>query len=318
MLKNNVLITGMNGFIGSHLSELVKSKNDNVIAIVRDSLPSLWLSKVYKNVTIIQGDIRNYNLVKRVINHYDVNQVYHLASFANVKQAYKDPFEVYTSNINGTLNILEACRTIESFNKNDGKIVVLNTDKVYGEKMDAIETDVYCHSEPYATSKCCQGFMVKSYQYTYDINIKMAHSCNVFGYDLFNSRLVSNIIKNCMVEKSPVIFTNDNSIREYVYVEDTVNALYRIMNSENLKDTYNINTGWIYNQKDLILKIIENYNELMQTNIIPKYEIGNIPIQIQNESMSSINWDWKPKWDINDALKTTISKFFEYRKDLNI
>ncbi len=87
------------------------------------------------------------------------------------------------------------------------------------------------------------------------------------------------------------------------------------MNTNIDRDVFNISTGWIYNQKELILKILENVNRLMETNIEPKYEIGNIPIQIQNESMSSVNWDWKPKWNIDDAMGATIDKFYKYEKD---
>jgi len=305
-MAENILITGAGGFIGSHLVNHLKDKN-RVVCLVRDILPSLWLDEALDGVTLVHGDLRDLKLLTRVIGHYDVTQVYHLAASAQVKQAHKNPVEVFESNVMGTVNILEACRILGS---SDKKIVILNTDKVYGEKLNATEISRYESSEPYATSKCCQGFAAQTFQKTYDMNVKMVHSVNVFGYDPFNSRLIPNVVKDCIMGKKPVIFTNDNSIREYVYIDDAINALVTVMNSTALKNNiFHIHTGWAYNQKDVILAIAKIFG------VECEYREGNMPFQIQEETLSSINWDWGPVWDFEDALRGTIGLFNEYRED---
>lgn len=314
--KENFLVTGIGGFVGSNLANMLKS-HGNVIGILRDVIPSDWLSDALNGCTIIQGDIRNFNFVKRVVEHYKINTIYHLASFANVKQAMNIPVEVFESNVMGTLSILESVRGNQKFkNQNNGTVIVLNTDKVYGEKTNANELDCYHPSEIYATSKCCQGFAVKSYRKVYDLNIKMAHSCNIFGYDPFNDRLIPNTIKSCIRGKSPVIYTNDDSIREYIYIDDVINALYMLNSDTYDKDTYNIATGWTYNQRELVKKITDYYNDINFEDIKPieKFK-ADIPIQIQNQSLTSYNWNWKPSWTFDEAISQTVDDFLIYKYD---
>jgi len=307
--RNNILITGISGFVGSHLASLLnnrKDENNRVVGIVRDMVPSKWVINAFHDCVIVQGDVRNKELVKRVVNRYDINQVYHLAASAIVKHAWRDPAEVFDTNVMGTVNLLEACREVDSVDK----ILVLNTDKIYGEKMNAVETDNYEVSEPYATSKICQGFCVKSWIKTYGMNIVMPSSCNIFGYDPFNNRIIPNVIKDCIRGNNPTIYRNDDSIREYIYVEDLVQALHTLMNTKNEYSTYNISTGYVYNQKEVIMNILENFPKLEA-----EYKEGDIPAQIQKQTLCSIHWDFKPKYTFDEGLKKTIEKFKLYEYD---
>lgn len=316
--KDNILITGIGGFIGSHLANVMKSRGKNVIGILRDHIPSDWLSEALSGCNIVNGDIRDRDLVRRVVEHYDINQIYHVAAAANVKQAHKDPFNVFDTNVMGTLSVLEAARLSGRFNLNDpkmGNFILLNTDKVYGEKLLASENDCYHSSEPYATSKCCQGFLAQTYRSTYDMNVKIAHSVNTFGFDPFNDRLIPNTIKKLFKGESPIIYTNDNSIREYIFVSDVVDALYLLMSDVYDKSSYNIRTGWVHNQKEIVQKIVEYWNDINFENVVPQYEKGNIPRQIQEESMTSVNWNWLPSWSFEDAIKETVDLFMIYKMD---
>lgn len=310
-MNNNILITGINGFVGSHLSSVLK-KDENIIGLVRDQIPSFWLDEALDGITLVSGDIRDYKLVNRVVNHYDIDKIYHIAAFANVKQAYKNPINVFGSNVMGTVNVLEAARNSGS---NNIKVLIFNTDKIYGEKLDAIETDRYEASEPYATSKVCQGFVGLSYKKTYGMNVKMSSCCNIYGYDPFNSRLISNVVKQCIKGENPVIWNNDKSIREYIYIDDVVDATIRIMDKEEKYDIYNIRTGYLYNQRDVILKILDCFKCMFDVQLEPSYIDKNIQYQIQEESMQSVNWDWKPSCSFDNGLIKTINKFVEYKDD---
>ena len=316
--KDNVLITGIGGFVGSHLANVMKTRGKNVVGILRDFIPSDWLSNALSGCTIINGDIRNKDLVRRIVEQYDINQIYHVAALANVKHAHKDPFNTFDSNIMGIVSVLEAARLSGKFNFDNpkmGNIIILQTDKVYGEKMNATEDDCYQSSEPYATSKCCQGFVAQSYINTYKMNIKVAHSCNIIGYDPFNDRLVPNTIKKLIKGEQPIIYTNDNSIREYIYVTDLVDALFLLMSDVYDKMAFNIRTGWIFNQKSIVEKIVEYWNDINFENVVPQYEKGNIPRQIRSESMQSINWNWTPSCTFEDAVRDTVDLFMIYKMD---
>ena len=304
---SNILITGASGFVGAYLSKKLSSNGNTVVGIVRDIIPSDWLNNALGKTIIVRGDIRDIKLLKRVIAHYDIDQVYHIAAAAQVKSAWKDPIDTFDSNVMGTLTLFEAIRSVDT--KNKIKVVVLETDKCYGEKMDAVESDRYIESEPYATSKICQALITRSYIKTYGMNLKMMHSINIFGYDPLNSRLIGNVVKDCIRGINPVIRKNDKSIREYVYVDDAVDSLIRIMNDKTLtKSVYHIYTGWVYNQEDIILEILSQFPILA-----PIYDNVEIPYQIQNETLSSENWEWKPSLTFEDALQKTIRTYIEYR-----
>jgi dTDP-glucose 4,6-dehydratase len=144
------------------------------------------------------------------------------------------------------------------------------------------------------------------------MNIVMSHCCNVFGYDPYSNRIIPNVVKKCLKGKSPLIFTNDDSIREYVYVEDKVAAIESLVNDYDKKGSFNISTGWVYNQKDIVLKILENFKD-----IAPKYIEAEVPTQIERQSLSSTRWDWKPTWNFDDAIKASIEGFKKYSGDWN-
>lgn len=300
----NILVTGANGFIGSHLVSKLKNEN-NVVSLVFDTVMGNWQKDALDGTYQIRADIRDMAAMRETLSRFEINQVYHTAAISLVKTAYRDPTSVYAVNIMGTISLLEACRIVGT-----NRILIMNTDKVYGEGLDATEEKSYQFSEPYGTSKACQGFVANSHMETYGMNIIMSHCCNVFGYDPYSNRIVPNVVKKCLRGQSPLIFTNDDSIREYVYVEDKVAAIESLMNDNSKKGSFNISTGWVYNQEDIVLKILKNFD-----GIEPEYVESDLPAQIKKQSLKSVRWDWKPKWNFEEALKKTIEDFKKYKDD---
>ncbi len=245
--------------------------------------------------------------LREILSRFEINQVYHTAVISLVKTAHRDLMSTYAVNTMGTLALLEACRSVGT-----DRILVMNADKVYGEGFDPTEERSYQFSEPYNTSKACQGLIAHSYLETYGMNIIMSHCCNVFCYDPVSNRIVPNVVKKCLRGKLPWIFTNDDSIREFVYVEDTGTAIESLMNDDSKKGSFNISTGWVYNQKDIVLKILENFDGLE-----PEYVESELPAQIDKQSLKSVRWDWKPSWKFEDALMVTIEGFKKYKNDWN-
>jgi len=302
----NILVTGSNGFIGSHLVDHLK-KDNKVVSLVYDTVMGEWQKKALDGTYKAHADIRDAAALREILSRFEINQVYHTAAISLVKTAHRDPTSVYSVNVMGTVALLEACRRVGT-----ERILVMNTDKVYGEGLDATEDRRYQFSEPYGTSKACQGFVANSHIETYGMNIVMSHCCNVFGYDPYSNRIIPNIVKKCLKGKSPLIFTNDDSIREYVYIEDKVAAIESLMNDYDKKGSYNISTGWVFNQKDIVLKILEHFDGLE-----PEYVEADVPTQIGHQSLKSIRWDWKPSWNFEDAIKKTIDEFKKYSNDWN-
>jgi dTDP-glucose 4,6-dehydratase len=299
-----ILVTGSNGFIGSHLVDSLKGEHR--VVSLHHNHPLGWQWEALKGSVQVRGDIRDFRLLRRVLARYQIDRVVHLAAIAKVKTAYLDPLSVYDVNVMGTVAVLEACRQLEV-----ERVLVLNTDKVYGEKLGATVDDPYQPSEPYSTSKICQGFIAWSYMDTYGMDVVVPHSCNAFGYDPHSNRIFPNTIKACLRGESPLIFSNDQSIREYIYIEDLVGALKTLLLSPMVSPgLYNISTGWVYNQRDIVLKVLEHFPDLR-----PKYVHAKLPPQIQKETMKMSRWGWKPEWSFDDAIDYTIAKFEGYRGD---
>jgi len=300
-----ILCTGANGFIGSHLVNELK-KEHKVVSLVHNCMRGRWLKEALEGTVIVKGDVRDFLLLRRIIARYGVNRVCHLAAIAKVKTAYRDPLSVYDVNVMGTTAILEACRQLEV-----ERVLIMNTDKVYGEKLGATVEDPYQPGEPYATSKICQGFIAWSYMDTYEMDVVIPHACNAFGYDPYSSRIFPNSIKACIKGEQPLIFENDSSIREYVYIDDLVGTLKTLLLSLlHPPGPYNIATGWVYNQRDIVLKLLKHFPGLR-----PKYVRAKLPPQIQKETMKMSRWNWKPEWSFDDAIDYTIAKFERYKED---
>jgi len=124
----NILITGVSGFIGANLAKRLQD-HYNVVGIVRDWMPFGPLKWLDVEITLVRGDVRNFRLLTRVRSTYAIDTVFHLAAQSEVKKALKDPISTFESNIMGTANVLEACRTVGGVKA----ILVASTDKVYGE-----------------------------------------------------------------------------------------------------------------------------------------------------------------------------------------
>ena len=300
-----ILCTGATGLIGSHLVNELK-KDHEVVSLIHNQPRGRWLQEALDGTTVVQADIRDTNSLRRIMARHYVNRVVHFAAIAQVKSAFKDPLSTYDVNVMGAVAVLEACRQLEV-----ERVLIMNTDKVYGEKLGATVEDPYQPSEPYATSKCCQGFIVDSYIQTYDMNILLPHSCNAYGYDPFSNRIVPNTVKACLRGESPLIFSNDRSIREYIYVDDLVDALKTLLLDDLLKPgPYNIATGAVMNQENVVKEVLKHFPDLR-----PNYRRVKLPSQVQKETMKQTRWSWKPAWSFDDAIERTVALFEHYRGD---
>jgi len=296
-------VTGASGFIGSHLVKTLTDTGEEVIALVRDTVPLKWLDEALKDCVKVRGDILDYKILARAINQYEVDYVFHLAATASVKTAYRNPINTFETNVMGTVNVLEACRQIGV-----EKVLVLITDKIFGERMGAFETCPIEPSEPYATSKGAADLAAECYRKTYDMNIIRVRSCNVYGLD-YSNRIVPNTIRACLRGESPVIFRGESeTVRQYIHVQDLVEAMLNLMGRPDYKyGAFNVCTDDLLNQEDVVLKILEFF-----PNLKPTYVERNGPLEIKRQSMKLSSFGWKPKIPFEKGIEETISMFRKY------
>lgn len=319
-----VLITGATGLLGSHICRRLKD-TDFVVAMVRDALPSRWLGEALQNCVGVRGDVRDFPFVRRVISEYQVDTVIHLAALASVKIANIDPMTAYEVNVMGTVNILEACRQL-----NIKRILMLETDKVYGQVMEATATSPILYAGPYETSKSCSFLIGESYRDFYNMNILLPVTTNMYGFDEFNDRIVPNVIRQCLRNERPYIYKEKNIVRQYIYVEDVVDALLYILNRyasevriihhntpplESLEypanlykrnNVFNI-AGETKTQEQVVLEILEHFPDLT-----PHYIEGERTKEVAYETIKMTDFGYVPKTSFADGIKRTIELFKKY------
>ena len=301
---SNILVTGGSGFIGTHLVNSL-SKDNKVVVVMRDNIPSKWISEALSKSIIIKGDILDYSLLYRVISDYQIEQIYHLAAQAIVSVAIKDPVNTFKINTIGTVHLLEACRNIDT----DIKILIQTTDKVYGgDKMYVTEEDPLTSTIGiYESSKVCEDIIARAYVDIYNLDVRITRPCNVYGYDL-SSRIIPNTIKDCLLGKKPVIYENQgNTIRNYIYIDDVVSALQLIMKHNGI---FNIGTDDVLTQAEVVQVIAKFFNV--------KPEIISRKKPIKEIVQQCVNWNklksigWYPQYGFKEGIQETIKKFKKY------
>lgn len=300
----NVLVTGATGFIGSHLCNRMDKQRNRVVILVRDILPSpwsTWLSDALEGCTVVKGSILNAKLLRRVLAEYDIEHVFHLAAQALVSTALKDPTTTFEANVMGTVHLLEACRQLDV-----ERIYVMSTDKIYGNRMEAKENDPLISTGIYETSKSCQDLVAQAFLKTYDPHIVIGRSCNAYGYDL-SPRIVPNTIRACMLGESPVIYEGEETLRQYIYVEDLCEAILHLMKHSPYRGVYNIATNDILTQEQVVKTICRFFP------VSPRYVKREKPIhEIKSQSMICSEFGWKAHYNFEEGIKETIEAFKKY------
>ena len=201
-----VLVTGATGLVGSWLTRRLVEAGADVTCIVRDWVPQSELVRTgtLDRVKVVRGDIRERDVVERAIGEYEIDTVIHLAAQTIVGIANRDPISTFESNIQGTWNLLEACRRAPLVKA----IVVASSDKAYGdqEKLPYSEDAPLQGQHPYDVSKSCADLIAQTYAKTYGLPVAVTRCGNFYGGgDLNWNRIVPGTIRSILRGERPVI-----------------------------------------------------------------------------------------------------------------
>lgn len=265
-MKKTILITGGAGFIGSHVVRLFVNKYQDYKIVNLDkltyagNLENLTDIENKSNYEFIKADICDSTTINNLFDKYKFDAVIHLAAESHVDRSITNPLEFIFTNIVGTVNLLNAAKTIWKDNMNDKLFYHISTDEVYGslgEEGLFTETTSYDPRSPYSASKASSDHIVRAYNHTYKLPIVISNCSNNYGPNQFPEKLIPLSINNIKNNKSIPIYGKGENVRDWLYVEDHANAIDLIFHKGKVGDTYNIGGNNEWSNIDLIKKLCE-------------------------------------------------------------
>ncbi|MBI2136142.1 GDP-mannose 4,6-dehydratase [Candidatus Woesearchaeota archaeon] len=307
----NVFVTGATGILGSWLVKKLLDEKANITILKRDHVPNseLELSGSIRKVNVVHGCLEDYWTVERALNEYEIDTCFHLAAQAIVQTSNRSPLPTFEANIRGTWNLLEALRNSKLIKR----IVISSSDKAYGDQ-EALpyreDTSPLAGLHPYDVSKSCCDMIAQAYAHTYKLPIGIARCGNIYGGgDLNFNRIIPGIIKSILQDEVPVIRSDGTYIRDYFYVEDTVNAfltLARELNREEVRgQAFNFSPEKPLSVKELVEKILEISGSSLKPKVLNEAK-NEIKEQYLNCEKARRLLRWKSKIDIDEGLRNTL------------
>jgi len=319
--NRNIFITGSTGFLGSWMVKYLSATNSNITCLIRDWVPKSELinNKFINRINIVRGNVEDYFLIERVLNEYEIDTVFHLAAQAIVCISNNNPISTFETNIKGTWNILEACRR----NQKVKKLIVASSDKAYGDQKTLPYNESFPLEgrHPYDVSKSCADLLCRAYYETYKLPVCITRCGNFYGGGDFNfNRIIPGTIKAILINERPVIRSDGNFIRDYIYIEDAVLAyllLAEKMDNENIHgQAFNFSNELQKTVKDIVNIIIT----LMNSDLVPLI-LNEAENEIKHQYLSAKKareiLSWEPLFDLESGLKLTIDYYRHFFKQFN-
>ncbi|WP_010648139.1 NAD-dependent 4,6-dehydratase LegB [Oceanobacillus massiliensis] len=308
---SKILVTGADGFIGSHLTEeLVKAGHDVKAFVYYNSFNSWgWLDtfpkEILNEIEVFAGDVRDPNGVKESMK--DVDEVYHLAALIAIPFSYHSPDSYVDTNIKGTLNVLQAARELET-----KRLLVTSTSEVYGtaQYVPIDEKHPFQGQSPYSATKIGADRIAESFYRSFNSPLTIVRPFNTYGPRQSARAVIPTIITQLLAGKEEIELGALTPTRDFNYVKDTVQGFIEIAKTDNtIGEEVNIATQQEISIGQLAQELIKQINP--NAKIITEEERMR-PVNSEvnrllgaNEKIQKLT-DWKPKYTLETGLAETI------------
>lgn len=313
----NILVTGGAGFIGSHLCNKLLEKGNRVINL--DNFNDYYNpcfkrmniagTEINPNYFLVQGDIRNDEMLDLIFSKYKIDAVVHLAALAGVRNSLENPKEYMDVDVKGTVNILEYCRK-----NNVSKVVFASSSSVYGmRKIPFYEYDVIDSQEsPYAAAKAAGELICRTYSNIYGLPIVCLRFFTVYGPRQRPEMAIHKFTRLIDEGKEIEIFGDGNSSRDYTYVEDIVEGILASIDHECKFEIFNLGNSHTISMNSLI-SVIENK---VGKPAIKKYtgmQSGDVINTCADITKAYMLLNYNPKTSIEEGIEKFVKWYNEYK-----
>jgi CDP-glucose 4,6-dehydratase len=318
-----VFVTGATGLVGGWLVKHLLAVGADVVCLVRDWVPrsGLVAAGLTGRVKLVRGDVRENKIVERALADHGIVTVLHLAAQAVVGVANRNPVPTLDTNIRGTWTLLEACRRSRTVQQ----IITASSDKAYGDQevLPLTEAAPVSGRHPYDCSKSCADLLAQMYAKSYHLPVCITRCGNFYGGgDLNWSRIVPGTIRSVLRGDRPVIRSDGQLIRDYLYVEDGARAY--LLLAEQLAarpalggEVFNFS----YERRMTVLQLVARVLEALGSNLEPdvRNEVSNeIKDQYLDAAKARTMLGWTPAFTFESGLRITVDWYKEHCGDRRI
>lgn len=309
-VPKNILITGGCGFIASNVINHLFEKNENIFIYNIDILN--YCSDIHnviphKNYKFIKGDICSPDLIKFILEEYNIDTIMHFAAQSHVDNSFGKSLDFTRDNVFGTHNLLECSRLYGKIKR----FIHVSTDEVYGE----VSMNETCHEKsllnptnPYAASKAAAEFMVRSYGHSFKLPIIITRGNNVYGPRQYPEKLIPKFIKLLLNDEKCTIHGEGLSRRNFLHVYDVAKAFHKILYEGQLNETYNIGTEDEYSVIDilrLLVKFIKDDDNYMDYGeFVRDRDFNDFRYSVNSDKLIQLGWSREINFE--EGLRETI------------
>ena len=326
-----VLITGHTGFKGGWLAFWLEMLGAEICgySLTPETEPNLFTNlKIENRVRSVIGDIRDLPHFEKVMGEFQPEIVFHLAAQPLVRRSYRQPVETYTTNVIGTINILEAVRRTESVKS----VVIVTTDKVYENKewvWAYRENERLGGFDPYSNSKACAELAVSAYRNSFFSDsqtlIATARAGNVIGGgDWSEDRLLPDVFRS-LIFGEPLVIRNPNSVRPWQHTLEPLSG-YLSLAEKLYSGGRDFADAWNFGPSDEDSKsvgsVLEEIKRIWNAPVNWEIAVGNQPHEanlLKLDSAKAKNQlQWKPKLSLTEAINLTVRWYSDFKNERDI
>jgi len=327
LFKKSILVTGGAGFIGSHLVRRMVSRYPDYRIVNYDALSyagnlsSLEDIKGASNYEFVRGDIRNSEHLQKVFKDYEVSDVLHLAAESHVDRSILNPMVFVETNVIGTVTLLNTAKAYWGKDSSH-RFYHISTDEVFGSLGDEgafTENTSYDPRSPYSASKAASDHFVRAYFHTYDLPIVMSNCSNNYGPYQFPEKLIPLMIHNIQYGKELPVYGAGINVRDWIYVEDHVEAIDLIFHNGKIGETYAVGGDNEQKNIDVVHGLIDSVDSVMgrpigQSRSLIKFVKARAGHDLRDAIDGSKIKDvlgWTPKTNWQAGLQKTVNWYID-------